>query len=78
MSGRRIWGLSAKKSLGSDRGIKYTPYKGAGGSSGSLGMVGRNDDDLEDIAVVTNANPEQVKYGSGSITQNGPRVVPGK
>ncbi|XP_054707186.1 cyclic nucleotide-gated channel rod photoreceptor subunit alpha-like [Uloborus diversus] len=35
------------------------------------------DDDLEDIAIVSNAAPESVKYGSGSLTANGPRVVPG-
>ncbi|XP_076349243.1 uncharacterized protein LOC143246427 [Tachypleus tridentatus] len=35
------------------------------------------DDDLDDIAVVTNATPESVKYGSGALTSNGPRVVPG-
>lgn len=35
------------------------------------------DDDLEEIAIVSNAAPESVKYGSGSLTANGPRVVPG-
>ncbi|KAG8190736.1 hypothetical protein JTE90_024869 [Oedothorax gibbosus] len=35
------------------------------------------DDDLEDIAIVSNAAPGSVKYGSGSLTANGPRVVPG-
>lgn len=36
-----------------------------------------HDDELEDIAIVSNPDPGQVKYGSGSITANGPRVVPG-
>lgn len=35
------------------------------------------DDDLDEIAVVSNAAPENVKYGTGNITANGPRVVPG-
>lgn len=36
------------------------------------------DDDLEEIAIVSSsAAPESVKYGSGSLTANGPRVVPG-
>ncbi|XP_037508567.1 cyclic nucleotide-gated channel cone photoreceptor subunit alpha [Rhipicephalus sanguineus] len=40
----------------------------------------RVDDDLDEIAVVSNAAPENVKYGAGgggSLTTNGPRVVPG-
>ncbi|XP_023223511.1 cyclic nucleotide-gated olfactory channel-like isoform X2 [Centruroides sculpturatus] len=35
------------------------------------------DDDLDEIAVVSNAAPENVKYGTGNVTANGPRVVPG-
>ncbi|XP_075536920.1 cyclic nucleotide-gated channel alpha-3 [Dermacentor variabilis] len=38
----------------------------------------RVNDDLDEIAVVSNAAPENVKYGGGgSLTTNGPRVVPG-
>ncbi|KAH6938616.1 hypothetical protein HPB50_011144 [Hyalomma asiaticum] len=40
----------------------------------------RVNDDLDEIAVVSNAAPENVKYGAGgggSLTTNGPRVVPG-
>ncbi|RWS15161.1 cyclic nucleotide-gated cation channel alpha-3-like protein, partial [Dinothrombium tinctorium] len=49
--------------------VKYQSY-----SSRDL-----NDDDLDEVAVIsTNAAPENVRYGSGSITTvNGPRVVPG-
>lgn len=36
------------------------------------------DDDLDDVTVVNNAAPENVKYGTaGCVTANGPRVVPG-
>lgn len=33
---------------------------------------------LEEIAVVANADPGHVTYGSGSLAANGPRMVPGK
>lgn len=46
--------------------VKYTPCSPQ-----------QMDDDLEDIAIVSNAAPESVKYGSGSLTANGPRVVHG-
>ena len=75
-----MWNLSGKKQS-IDRGVKYSSYRSGGSTSASIGMGGRSaavDDDMDDIAVVSNANPEQVKYGSGSITANGPRVVPGK
>ncbi|XP_076367723.1 cyclic nucleotide-gated channel rod photoreceptor subunit alpha-like [Tachypleus tridentatus] len=35
------------------------------------------DDNLDEIAVISNAAPENVKYGSGALKTNGPRVVPG-
>ena len=36
------------------------------------------DDDLDEVAVISNAAPESVRYGSGHhSTANGPRVVPG-
>lgn len=37
------------------------------------------DDDLDEVAVISNAAPENVRYGSGGqhSTANGPRVVPG-
>lgn len=37
------------------------------------------DDDLDEVAVISNAAPESVRYGSGHhhTTANGPRVVPG-
>lgn len=36
------------------------------------------DDDLDEVAVISNAAPENVRYGSRQhITANGPRVVPG-
>ncbi|XP_066973362.1 cyclic nucleotide-gated channel beta-1 isoform X2 [Macrobrachium rosenbergii] len=67
MSGRRMWSLSKRMSTDGGRGVRYSTC-GGGGSQ---------DDELEDIAVVSNADPGQVKYGSGSITANGPRVIPG-
>lgn len=52
------------------RVVKYTPC-----SRQDM----RENDDLDEIAVVSNATPENVKYGTGggSFTANGPRVVPG-
>lgn len=38
------------------------------------------DDDLDEVAVISNAAPESVRYGSGhhpTSTANGPRVIPG-
>ncbi|XP_050702890.1 cyclic nucleotide-gated channel rod photoreceptor subunit alpha-like isoform X2 [Eriocheir sinensis] len=65
MSGRRMWGLGGKR-LSSDGGrVRYSSCRPA------------SQDDLEDIAVVFHADPGQVKYGSGPITANGPRVIPG-
>ncbi|KAF2361180.1 hypothetical protein FHG87_008056 [Trinorchestia longiramus] len=92
MSGRRIWHLGSKRlsgeSLGS-RSVRYS-YRGGGGGvgggsggfggsgSGGSGSGGGADDDLDDIAVVSNAAPGQLKYGAAGInTANGPRVVPG-
>lgn len=43
-----------------------------GGSAGSAGS------DLEEIAIVSNASGGQVKYGSGNLSSNGPRLVPGE
>ncbi|XP_042235800.1 cyclic nucleotide-gated cation channel alpha-3-like [Homarus americanus] len=65
MSGRRMWGMGSKRMSGDGGRVRYTTYHGA------------NEDELEDIAVVSNADPGQVKYGSGPITANGPRVIPG-
>lgn len=37
-----------------------------------------DDDGLDEVAVISNADPESVRYGSGHhSTANGPRVVPG-
>lgn len=90
MSGRRIWHLGSKRlsgeSVGS-RGVRYS-YRGGGGSGGGSGSGGGGsgsgggggaDDDLDDIAVVSNAAPGQLRYGTAGInTANGPRVVPGE
>ncbi|XP_047489099.1 cyclic nucleotide-gated cation channel alpha-3-like [Penaeus chinensis] len=66
MSGRRMWSLGSKRpSTDGGRGVRYTTCRPS------------HDDELEDIAIVSNPDPGQVKYGSGSITANGPRVVPG-
>lgn len=75
MSGkRRVFSLGGRK-LGSvgggERVVKYTT--GANTRGG--------DDDLEDIAIVSNADLGEVTYGGGqapNYTQaNGPRLVPG-
>ncbi|XP_071519853.1 uncharacterized protein [Panulirus ornatus] len=65
MSGRRMWGMGSKRLSNDGVRSRYTNCHGS------------HEDDLEDIAVVSNANPDQVKYGSGPITANGPRVIPG-
>ncbi|XP_067128199.1 cyclic nucleotide-gated channel alpha-3-like [Centruroides vittatus] len=49
--------------------VKYTPCSSKQESQG--------DDDRDEIAVVSNAAPENVTYGSGGLTANGPRLVPG-
>ncbi|XP_064455662.1 cyclic nucleotide-gated channel rod photoreceptor subunit alpha-like [Ornithodoros turicata] len=52
------------------RVVKYTPC--------TRQDIQPDDDNLDEIAVVSNAAPENVKYGAGgSLTANGPRVVPG-
>lgn len=54
--------------------VKYSPY--------SAQHI-QEDDDLEGVAVISAANPENVRYGGSSTsgqsghTVNGPRVVPG-
>ena len=49
--------------------VKYTPCSTSGRHL---------DDDLDEVAVISNAAPENVRYGSGQLsTANGPRVVPG-
>ncbi|XP_039295982.1 cyclic nucleotide-gated cation channel alpha-3 isoform X3 [Nilaparvata lugens] len=54
-----------------------------GGSSSSTRLVfsgggsGGGGHELDEIAIVSNATPGQVKYGSGGLTANGPRLVPG-
>jgi len=75
MSGkRRVFSLGGRKlgSVGSgERIVKYTS-----------GHSGNKDDDLEDVAIVSNADLGEVTYGGGqapNYTQaNGPRLVPGK
>ncbi|XP_063853894.1 cyclic nucleotide-gated cation channel alpha-3-like isoform X2 [Scylla paramamosain] len=66
MSGRRMWSLGAKRLSMDGMRVRYSNCRRTQAS-----------DDFEDIAVVTNADPGQVKYGSGTITANGPRVIPG-
>lgn len=65
MSGRRMWGLGAKRLSGDGGRVRYT-WRPA------------SNDDPEEIAVVVNPDPGQVKYGTGPITANGPRVIPGE
>ena len=89
MSGRRIWHLGSKRlggEIGGSRGVRYS-YRGgsggggsgSGGGGGGIGPVGGADDELDDIAVVSNAAPGQLRYGTaGMNTANGPRVVPGE
>lgn len=48
--------------------VKYTPC---------TKQESQGEDDQDEIAVVSNAAPENVTYGSGSLTANGPRLVPG-
>ncbi|XP_054167514.1 cyclic nucleotide-gated channel rod photoreceptor subunit alpha-like isoform X2 [Oppia nitens] len=62
---------SSLRSGGKDSGkvVKYTPC-----STSSRHL----DDDLDEVAVISNAAPESIIYGSGQLsTANGPRVVPG-
>lgn len=63
---KMVFSLGGRTDAG--KSVKYTPC------SADL----HAEDELEDIAVVSNADPGQVTYGSGPITANGPRVVPGK
>ncbi|CAG7720547.1 unnamed protein product [Allacma fusca] len=75
MSGkRRVFSLGGRKlgTVGSgERIVKYTTGH----------HQGDKDDDLEDIAIVSNADLGEVTYGGGQapnfIQSNGPRVVPG-
>lgn len=67
---RKLSFASSLRPVSKDKGkiVKYTSY-----TSKHL-----PDDDLDEVAVISNAAPENVRYGSGSITTvNGPRVVPG-
>ncbi|XP_022238753.1 cyclic nucleotide-gated channel rod photoreceptor subunit alpha-like [Limulus polyphemus] len=65
---KRIPMPSLRHSRDTGKIVKYTPC-----SKQDLHL----DDDLDEIAVVSNAAPENVKYGPGTLTANGPRVVPG-
>lgn len=70
MSAKRRMLSLARSKLGGDaaKTVKYTPC-----SRQDL----HADEELEDIAIVSsNADPGQVKYGSGPIAANGPRVIP--
>lgn len=78
MSGkRRVFSLGGRKlgSVGSgERIVKYTT-----GHSGS--GTDNKEDDLEDIAIVSNTDLGEVTYGGGAAPNysqaNGPRLVPG-
>lgn len=70
-------GTSKEKKKG--KTVKYTPY-----SKHHLihGNKNDDDDDLDEVAVISNTIPENVTYGSGqqhsvSGSSNGPRLVPG-
>jgi len=77
MSGkRRVFSLGGRKlgSVGSgERIVKYTTGHSIGDNK---------DDDLEDIAIVSNTDLGEVTYGSGQTPNysqaNGPRLVPGE
>lgn len=71
MSGRKLFSRTQKRGSegGSKAAVRYTPC-----SRQEL----RLEDELDDIAVVSNAEPGQVRYGSGAVTANGPKVVPGE
>lgn len=67
-------GISKEKKKG--KTVKYTPY------SRHHGIRNDDDDDLDEVAVISNTIPENVTYGSGqqhsvSGSTNGPRLVPG-
>ena len=49
--------------------VKYTPH--------SARHLQEDDDDLDEVAVISAAAPENVTYGAGAGSANGPRVVPG-
>ena len=71
MSGRKLFSRGQKRGSegGSKAAVRYTPC-----SHQDLHL----EDELDDIAVVSNAEPGQVRYGSGAVTANGPKVVPGE
>lgn len=62
-----------------DRGGPGTPAGSGLGSGLGVGAPGGSaGSDLEEIAIVSNASGGQVKYGSGNLSSNGPRLVPGE
>ena len=70
MSGKgKFWGIGGKwgSQFGLEGNVKYT-----------TGTRSPDDDGLEEIAVVSMGDYRNVKYGSGHIPLNGPRVIPGK
>lgn len=78
---------TAKRLVLSLRGRKQSQDSSIGRlvNTGNTNIIGGKDHitdahELDEIAVVSNADPCQVKYGSGSLglsTINGPRLVPG-
>ena len=69
---KKITLSSSLRSGSKDSGkvVKYTPCSTSGRHL--------EDEDLDEVAVISNAAPESVRYGSGQLsTANGPRVVPG-
>lgn len=84
MSGkRRVFSLGGRK-LGSvgerERIVKYST--GSHSLTSPRGGGGGRDDDLEDIAIVSNTDLGEVTYGGGQAPNysqaNGPRLVPGE
>jgi len=66
---KKISLASSLRPGGRDTGkvVKYTPC-----------TTKQSEDDLDEVAVISNAAPENIRYGSGQhTTANGPRVVPG-
>ena len=87
MSGKRhVFTLGGRKlgvgsSGGAERGERSSPLVKY--STGRYDPSGDGkDDDLEDIAIVSNADLGEVTYGGGQAPNysqtNGPRLVPGK
>lgn len=79
MSGkRRVFTLGGRS--GGERGSPSVKYS-IGPSRLEQNSDGK-DDDLEDIAIVSNADLGEVTYGGGQAPNysqtNGPRLVPGK